>query len=618
MCGIAGQVSFDQSPVSEMLMKNMGELLAHRGRDHMGIYAYNNIGLVHRRLSIIDMSEQGSQPMFSSNKNLCIIFNGEIFNYIELKTELQKMGYEFKSESDTEVMLNCYLEYGMDSLNKIEGMFAFALVDFSKSMMYLVRDRMGIKPLYYYNSGKALSFGSEIKVLIKSGICEPGIDPAGLKDYIYTQLYIGDKTLFKNVKTLEPGTYMSIDYSSGLVQHHVYWDVPDDELNITYDEAIECLKHEIKNAVKLWSRADVPIASHISGGLDSSLVATIASGYINKSLQDKLYTFSSVFPQAEFKDEREYSDAVADKIESEHHRVILHEDEIIEAHKELLYTLDMPIAGYSAPYQVLSRIVRETSRVVLTGHGGDELFCGYPKYIAAFMAKELNDGSHNGSGSLKLDYLKYLKGFEKQAKNIISKSLFGGEKDIIESLYFRSEHLWEFVHPDIQREAKDYDVAETLLGIYSRRRTGYLKRLLYLDQKTLLPGLLHVEDRTAMRENLESRTPLLDRRIVELAARMPEQYLLRDGLKGMIRRVANDFLPQKVAGNPSKSGTMYPAAELFENKMRDSVQHTVKELDNFSVFTKSAAEILGAREELVNKRILWGIWSIASWLKSYF
>lgn len=618
MCGIAGQVSFDKSQVSEELMKNMGELLAHRGRENMGIYAYKNIGLVHRRLSIIDISEQGNQPMFSNDKKVGIIFNGEIFNYVKLKRELEDKGYTFRSNSDTEVLINCYIEYGMDFLEKIDGMFAFAIIDFSKNMLHLVRDRIGIKPLYYYHSGKALSYASEIKALIKSGVCKPEIDPAGFKDYIYMQLYTANKTMFKNIKALEPGTYISVDCSSGLMQQHIYWDVPDEELDITYDEAIECLKYEIENSVKRWSMADVPIASYISGGLDSSLVSTIASKYINKSLQDKLYTFSSIFPQAKFKDEREYSDAVAENIKSEHHRVILPEDEIIEAHNELLYALDMPIAGYSAPYRVFSKIVRRTSRVVLTGHGGDELFCGYPKYIAAYIVKQLNEGARNDNGNLNLEHLKYLKGFEKQAKDIISKSVFSSEKDIIESLYFRTEHLWQFVNPDIQQEVKDYDVAEALTSIYNNRRTGYLKKLLYLDQKTLLPGLLHVEDRTSMSENLESRTPLLDRRIVEFAARMPEQYLLRDGLKGMIRRVASDYLPHMVADNPSKSGTMYPAAELFENSMKDNVGRTVQDLDSFDVFTKPVAEILGLKEELVNRRILWGIWSMASWLKAYF
>ncbi|HCJ58155.1 MAG TPA: asparagine synthetase B, partial [Clostridiaceae bacterium] len=164
--------------------------------------------------------------------------------------------------SDTEVLINCYIEYGMDFLEKIDGMFAFAIIDFSKNMLYLVRDRIGIKPLYYYHSGKALSYASEIKALIKSGICKPEIDPAGFKDYIYMQLYIADKTMFKNIKAIEPGTYISVDCSSGLMQQHIYWDVPDEELDITYDEAIECLKYEIENSVKRWSMADVPIASY--------------------------------------------------------------------------------------------------------------------------------------------------------------------------------------------------------------------------------------------------------------------------------------------------------------------------------------------------------------------
>lgn len=617
MCGIGGQAKFDKYNVKHDLLKRIGDSLEHRGRDHAGYYFDKNVGLVHRRLSIIDVSPAGHQPMFIQDGKLGIVFNGEIFNYLELRQELKRHGYLFDTNSDTEVLLKSYQAFGLDFLKKIEGMFAFALLDLERQCLFLVRDRLGIKPLYYHKDTRAITFASEIKGIIKSGVIPAAIDPVGLCDYIHIQLYTQDRTLFRDIKAVEPGSYLIVDLQNQSVLTKTYWDMPDEDTSLEYNDSIDYLRNLITDAVKLWSRSDVPIAAYISGGLDSSSVATIAQSYLNKNIQTNLVTFSSIFPEADFQDERFYSDAVAAKIQSEHHRVILSKDRIIKAHHDLLYVLDMPIAGYSAPYRVLSNIVRQKAKVVLTGHGGDELFCGYPKYIVAVLAKQLSESLSGKSSFIDTENTKYLMGFEKQARQILSRSVFGQDDDILKSLFFRSENLWQYAHPDIRRLVGEYSVTESLKKVYSHRNSGYLKKLLYLDMKLLLPGLLHVEDRTSMIENLESRTPLLDRKIVEFAGAVPEKYLLKDGLKGMIRKTVEPFLPAIVTKNPSKSGTMYPAAELFDRELKDLVDSDLTILDKSGLFIKPVKDILNERNELINKRVTWALWSLGAWIRAF-
>ena len=617
MCGIAGQIRFDGVPVERSLLERMGSLLEHRGRDDRGIFQEESIGLVHRRLSIIDLSEAGKQPMFIDDGQIGIIFNGEVFNYVELRQDLEKAGCRFRTHSDTEVVLQAYRAHGLKMLDLIEGMFAFALLDLRSGKLHLVRDRVGIKPLYFHQDGRALTFASEIKALVKSGVCAPAIDPVGLTDYLHIQLYTAGRTLFRGVTSVEPGCCLTMDLNKATSSTLRYWDLPTDESQLNYDDSIEQLRGLMSDAVRMWSRADVPIAAYISGGLDSSTVATLAKRHLNREIQPNLATFSSVFPDAEFPDERPFSDAVAAQIQSDHHCVVLPKDELIRAHEDLLYVLDMPVAGYSAPYRVLSRIVRRHAKVVLTGHGGDEFFCGYPKHIAAWLAMQMSEALRGRREAIDGHVVRYLAGFEKQAQHILARCLFSDERDIIRALFYRSEHLWKYVRPEIHSAVRDYDCAESLTAVGAGRPHGYLKRLLYLEVKLLLPGLLHVEDRTSMIENLESRTPFLDRRIIEFASRMPESYLLRDGLKGMIRRAVEPILPKKVTENPSKSGTMYPAAELFDREMKELVQSDLIVLDRAGLFTKPSRLMLGEMPELANKRMTWALWSLGAWFRAF-
>lgn len=618
MCGIGGHIRFDNKKVETEFLEQIGNSIEHRGRDFAGYYVRDNIGLVHRRLAIIDLTPAGNQPMISQNGKYIIVFNGEILNYKELRNELIGKGHNFKSNSDTEVILQSYEEFGLNLLDKIDGMYAFSLIDFETKKIYLVRDRLGIKPLYYYENKDSLTFSSEIKGIVNTGICSVEIDPFAFYDYLNIQLYTQDKTLFKGIKSVDPGTFISIDLNNYKVKKHKYWDIPEEEfVHMDYNEAIESLRGMIKDSVSLWSRSDVPIAAYVSGGLDSSIVSTYAKQSIDNSIQQNLFTFSSIFPNTNFRDERPFSDAMANFLGSDHHRIILSRDELVNAHRDLLYVLDMPVAGYASPYRVFSKIVRKYVKVVLTGHGGDEFFGGYPRYIIAALSKHITDSYKGIDSSFDMNNIKYIKGFEEQSKLIFSGSLFSDDRKIISSLFNRSGHLWDYVHPDIKKEIGDYSYIESMLDKIKDRKTSFLKKLLYLDAKVLLPGLLHVEDRTSMIENLESRTPLLDKRIVEFAGRLPESYLFRDGLKGMIRKASEPVLPKMITSNPSKSGTVYPIAEMIDYELKDLLQEDLKILDQSGLFIESASKMLGERTELVNKRITWALWSMGSWIKAF-
>lgn len=613
MCGVSGQIKFDKSNIDKLIIEKMLNSLEHRGRDDKHYIVYENVALAHNRLSIIDISKGGRQPMTTKDGNLIIVFNGEIFNYLPLKEYLIGKGYSFKGTSDTEVLLYLWQELGAACLEKIEGMYAFCIYDQSEGLIWIARDRIGIKPLYYYINDKSLTFASEVKAILASGVVSPKLNVLGLSDYLFCQSYMQNKTLFHSIESLEPGSILKVSINTGNYKIIKYWDFPEEEVSdIKYSDAVEQLRNLVFQAVKGWSISDVPIGSYLSGGIDSSTVATIASSF----LEEKLKTFSSVFNVDDYEDENFYSSLLAYNIGSNHFKVSLSEDEIINDHKDLMYVLDYPIAGYSAPYRTLSRKVRKHCKVVLTGHGGDELFGGYPKYLVAQLANSLTNNANGKEDFIDLSKLKFIKSFEQQAKNLLGQSAFTNEYVILQHVFNRSYFLWDLVNSDIKSQAKHYNSVDVLYEMQSNRKSSFLKRILYLDQKILLPALLHVEDRTSMIENIESRTPLLDTSIVEFSHKMPEEFFMKNSLKSLMRDVAKEILPIELIENNKKSGIVYPVMSIFKNQMKDNVNEALLELDKTQLFSYSCHEIInnynGQRD-----RIIWALWSLSKWIKSY-
>jgi len=596
----------------------MNDVLKHRGMDDGGIIVSNNIGLAHRDFKHDEISKTASQPMVSANGNEAIVFDGEIANYEILKQKLLNKRCGDVLSSNPEILLQYYREFGIHTLMKdIDGMYAFVLIDYARQKAYMVRDRAGIKPVYYYRNDDHITFASEIKALVKTGICEANINSFALKDYFHIQLYIGNKTLFKNIFSLEPGKYAEISLLENSMKIYSYWDVPQDELQFSYEESVYRLSYIIDNAVKLRMRSGAPIASTISGGLDSAIVSSIAKKYIDQNIQNNLYTYSSVYHNMKTKDESDCSDLVADNIHSTHKRYEMTIEDIINAHEDLMYVLDMPVAGYAAPYRLLSHEIRKNEKIVLNGDGGDEFFCGYPKYMAAYVVKLLNGGMENQKNIVNTKNFGYFAGFENQARNIIANSLFQDDIVLIRNLYYRSEFLWKHVAPEIQNETNDYEVDRQIYDLYTARGNSCLKRLLYLDQKILLPGLLHVDDRTSAVENLEVRTPLLDVNVMEFAARMPDTYLLQNGLKGMLRHISEPLIPHSVSYNTVKSGMIFPVPEVLESHMKEIVNETVMTLDKTGVFARPMAQIISSQDQNVYYRSKWGLYCFAMWYNEF-
>ena len=613
MSGIAGQICWDGTKAERGLLEKMTRLLAHRGRDGLDVWTQDNLGLAWNAMSRSNPPVPAA--IFPRNDDVGVLLDGSLLQDEGLRSELSAKGYAFQTGEDAELVRHAYREYGMAMLDRLDGLFALVIVDLPKKRIFLARDRMGIKPLYYHQGPRAFSFASEIKVLVKSGAAPAALDPLGLKEYLHMQVYLDDRSLFKDIKAVPAGSYIALDAVSGKLEICPYWALPQTDISIGYEEAVTALRDIIRNAVGRWSRTEGPLGAYVSGGLDSSLVAAFARPDGVDGPHDRLLTYSSVYPDMKCADERLYSDAVAAHIQSDHHRVRLDHDELMADHADLIYMLDTPCAGFSGPYRTLARIVRREVKTVLAGHGGDEFLCGYVKNLVACALLHLNAGKKGEHRPFDLSLLRYLEGFEPLARSIFGQGLFAGEADLLKSLFFRSTAQWEAVAPAIRTEAAEYDLVGRLVQKMRSAGPDPLKQLMYLDKTLVLPGLLLVEDRTHMAENLEARTPLLAREVMEFTAALPGEYFLRDGLKGMMRRAGQGVLPELVTEKPTKSGTMFPIQELFFGPMYPEVRAKIALLDQTSIFAVPAADLLAQAQG--NGRDVWALWSLACWAESY-
>ena len=617
MCGISGIVNNNGLYLDKKEIQLMASTQEHRGRDAVGFYISNRVCLAHNRLSIIDPDSRSNQPFKSENGDYVLVYNGEIFNFKALAIYLASKGYHCQTNSDTEVLLRLWMVDGPDAIHKLDGMFAFAIYEKKNNLLWLVRDRVGIKPLYYTQQNGRFHFASEAKALVALPSIESKLNPEGLYEYLCMQAYLPGTTLFYNIHQLPAGHVLKFNINTGNAELNCYWDFPHESIdpNISYNTISEQANHLVNHAVQSWGYADVPVGAYISGGLDSSIVATLLAENLPKANDHIFHTFSSVFKHSNIIDEKEYSDLVAEKIKSQHHSIELATNEILSDHSDLMYVLDYPIAGYSAPYRTLSRQVRQKVKVILTGHGGDELFCGYPKYIGVLLCKAISDARLGKNTSFDKNTLRYISGFEKQIQQILGSSAFADDITILFNSLDRTKYLWQFVHPDIRAGVSENYLQDRLFDLQQRCDGDIVKKSMYLDKKILLPSLLHVEDRTSMIENLESRSPLLSRDLLEFSSSLPYDFMLKNGLKSLMRDLGKLVLPRKVALNERKSGTMYPIMELFDRELIECKQAGLVALDNSKLFIRPAASIM--QSDLISKRIQWALWSLGSWISIF-
>ena len=574
MCGIVG-FHTNRSVDKGQVLRPMMDSIRHRGPDASGTYFNEKLALGHQRLSIIDI-KNGAQPMVSDAGQHVIIFNGEIYNYLELRQQLTAKGYSFNTYSDTEVLLNLYIEHGKDCLNFLNGMFAFVIYDKSKDIVFVGRDHFGIKPFYYYQDDESFVFASEIKAILKFPGIEAEPDPFSMNEYVTFQMTLKKHTMFKNIFKLPLGYYMILE-GGKIKEKKEYWSfdfqIDDSKSEEEYQSQLLVL---LENSLSIQIRSDVPVGAYLSGGLDSSIVATLAS----KSYTSRIHTFTGGFKESAEYDETYFARCVNKEINSIHHEIFPTHHDFANTFEKLVYHMDEPGGGPGLfPQYMVSKLASEHVKVVLGGQGGDEIFGGYARYAVAYLEQCLKgaifetqeEGQHLVTLSSIIGNLPILKKYVPMMRSQFSEGMF----DSMESRYFRlinrSLNLHEIYRSDFLMN-HDHDVLfDKYLQIFNNPDTkSYFNKMTHYDLKTLLPTLLQIEDRVSMAVSLESRVPLLDKRIVELAAKMPPSYKFSGGrTKYMLLQSVKDVVNKKVIQRKDKMGFPTPLNEWIGGPLKE-------------------------------------------------
>jgi asparagine synthase (glutamine-hydrolysing) len=603
MCGIAGIFYRDtQKYVDQSLVKNITHTLHHRGPDDEGYYIKKNIGLGHKRLSIIDL-ETGHQPISNEEGSLWIIFNGEIYNYIELRSELLAKGHRFKTHSDTEVILHLYEEYDTECLNRLNGMFAFAIWDDKKKEVFCARDHFGIKPFYYYFDNEKFIFASEIKALLvhpdlkaKTAVNEPAIH-----EYITLQFCLGQHTLFKDIYKLLPGNYLRINKSAWSEKQHSYW-----QLNFkvdthhTEDYYADKLLLLLEDSIRLQLRSDVPLGAHLSGGLDSSTVVCMAASLLGKSIK----TFTGGFKESMDYDETPYAKLVSDYTGTEYFEIFPNAHDFIESLPKLIYAMDEPVAGPGLfPQYFVSKLASENVKVVLGGQGGDEIFGGYARYLVAYLEQCIK-------GAI----------FETQEEGeyVVTLESIIPNLNLLQNYRPMLQQFWKsgVFEPMDKRYFQLIDRSGDL-NIYSQDFN--FNKMTHFDMKTLLPALLQVEDRTSMAVSLESRVPLLDYRIVQLIASMPPTMKFKAGqAKHIFKESIQNVIPSEILNRKDKKGFPVPLTEWYKGPIKEFVLDHLSspKFQQRGIYDSNKIKHLLDREEKFGRQI-WGLLCLELWYESF-
>jgi len=580
MCGIAGYVSLGGRIPSnpDRVLDVLSGLIAHRGPDGDGKWCHENqtIGFVHRRLSIIDLTDDAAQPMQGSGGNV-ITYNGETYNYRELRKEAETLGYRFKSHSDTETILATYVSSGNEVPNQLRGMFAFAIWDEQKQRALIVRDRFGIKPLYYCIVDGILYFASEAKALLPF-LPEIRTNPDALAEYLTFQYSLGSETLFQGIEQLMPGHRMVI--TGGNVTIERYWDI---RYDIDYSHHARYFQDQVHDLVNesasLHLRSDVEIGSYVSGGVDSTLIGVLAS----KQNEGSLKAFHGRFLEYPGYDESSYAKDAVDAMGGELFISDITSKDFAENIRKAIYHLDFPVAGPgSFPQFMVSELASKHVKVVLGGQGGDEIFGGYARYLVAYFEQcikaAINGTSKNGNFVVTIESiipnLGLLREYTPLLQEFWKDGLFGPLDQRFLRLIDRSTDMKEEVKWD---ELNMTSVYEKFSGVFNNRnnvqKEAYFDSMTHFEFKTLLPALLQVEDRMSMAHGLESRVPLLDHPLIEFAATVPADVKFEGGqLKHLLKQAFRDEIPTPILERRDKMGFPVPLKEWFNAELSEFVR----------------------------------------------
>ncbi len=584
MCGIAGIARFDGIPVAHRILESMVQSMIHRGPDDEGIDIQNagsvSVGFGFRRLSIIDLSS-GRQPM--KHKHLTLVFNGEIYNYRELRKNLESKGRSFKTRSDTEVILQLFDDIGAEAFAKLRGMFAVALWDDHLQELWLARDSAGIKPLYYYSDPKVFAFASEMKSLILSGSVSLDFDPKSLSDYISYRFVPGPHTVLKSVKKVMPGTALRI--KNGSIDEKTYAPPQDHTPDKrSFSPIKKDLERLIEDAVKSQMVSDVPLGAFLSGGVDSSLI----TAFMAKNSSRKIQTFSIGFEQSSGVDESAHARKVAKHLETEHHELILNESSLF-AFDKVFSNMNEPVADPTIlPTAILSEFTRSTVKVALTGEGGDELFGGYNRYKR-----------------VRYPFLNHF-------RPIPPETWFPSHRDFSESSVNRLFRTWSpnLTHLDASITARK--------NIKDR-----LNEILDLECRTaLIDKLLMKVDMATMAHSLEARPPYLDESVMAFSRKIPSEYKIRN-FKGkyILRKIAETYLPKDICWR-RKHGFIVPIWKWVHARGRDWLPSLIDPafLDALPFIEREPVQKMLEKsynsENISEIAILWPLAVLAMWRKS--
>ena len=565
MCGILGLVEKTESCSRDNFSAAL-EMLRHRGPDDSGIHheatpCGSHLSMGHRRLSILDLTELGHQPMVSPRTGAIIVYNGEVYNFADIRAELTTLGYAFESNCDTEVILAAYDQWGKNCLSRFNGMFAFAVYDTKRQRIFLARDRVGIKPLYYHHKDSLLAFSSELTALLKMGVSTARIRPESLADFFGYGYFPGQMTPLHDHCKLRPGHSLEFDLDSGQISIERYWDpspfYAGKELDAGEDELTDRLEALLLDSVEKRMISDVPLGAFLSGGIDSSLVVALMS----KIAPDRVKTFTIGFSVPEM-DEAPFAKRIAEHLDTEHHELYVTPKNLEELIPQVVAMYDEPFADTSCvPTAILSKMTREHVTVALSGDGGDELFFGYSRYMGAaryMRFQKLPSFIRAGiRGLLTLGPTARVRRWSTVlgARNV-------GEFYAQQSSY-RAFQLVPHPPAGLEWESMAQEVLEAFDNDAWRRVPPAV------DFSTYLPDDLLVKvDRASMAVALEARVPLLDHRFVEFAARIPHHMKYRDNTtKFLLRKVLNKHLPRELWKRPKK-GFAIPLGQWFRKELK--------------------------------------------------
>jgi asparagine synthase (glutamine-hydrolysing) len=627
MCGIVS-IHTNKKDLSGSLsvLENMITKINHRGPDGEGkIHLLNQALFGHKRLAIIDI-KHGQQPMRSDDYRYTLIFNGEIYNYIELKDLLLKEGILFKSSSDTEVLFKLLINKGSKALDYINGMFSFVFHDTKTNTWLAARDHFGIKPLYYALCGDELVFASEIKAILEHPEIRAERDDYSLQQYLTFQFCLDNRTLFKNVKKVKPGHFL-IGKGSEIKKEVCYWDINhqiDDEK--TEDWYEKQLQELLEDSINIQMRSDVKIGSYLSGGIDSSLISTLAS----KRSAKPLPMFHGKFKDGPQYDESNFAREVAQFARGKFLEVIPTEEDFVKLLPKLIYDLDEPIAGPGVfPQYMTSKLASQHVKVVLGGQGGDEIFGGYARYLICYLEQALKgailgtqeEGKHLVTIDSIVPNLSVLKEYSPLLSNFWSKGLFQHMDERYFHIIDRSQGLKLVLNKDLYENFDQKKIFIDFQEIFNKPQTlSYINKMTYFDQSTLLPALLQIEDRVSMSVSIESRVPLLDHRIVNLVRKMPPALKFQGGkTKHILKKSIANWLPCSIINRKDKMGFPVPLKEwMVKGIVRDFIGDTLLSQKSFkrNIYSKTALENM-IDNQGVGGRQLWGALCLELWHQVY-